>query len=168
MHEENDRKTFELPHEKACLMSYANNKGTDQPAHSRSLISAFVVHCLASTIPILAKSKISRLASSWAGWFESYLVAHLRRQVFSWVAHFFQFDLISSENQSKQKIQKQLGMTLTLQTYHSHHASLPSHDSSFHFLFLVAWYHFLFLSDWYHFLLSWNHSLLDCSSNPLD
>ena len=33
-------------HEKMCLMSYANNKGTDQPAHMRSLISGFVVHCL--------------------------------------------------------------------------------------------------------------------------
>ena len=30
-------------HEKMCLMSYANNKGADQPAHPRSLISAFVV-----------------------------------------------------------------------------------------------------------------------------
>ena len=31
-----------------CLMSYANNKGADQPAHPRSLISAFVVRCLDS------------------------------------------------------------------------------------------------------------------------
>ena len=29
-------------HEKMCLMSYANNKGADQFAHPRSLISAFV------------------------------------------------------------------------------------------------------------------------------
>ena len=29
-------------------MSYANNKGADQPAHSRRLISAFVVRCLVS------------------------------------------------------------------------------------------------------------------------
>ena len=35
-----------------------NNKGADQPAHVRSLISTFVVHCLDSLIPILAKSKI--------------------------------------------------------------------------------------------------------------
>ena len=33
-----------------CLMSYANNKGADQPAHPRSLISAFVVRCLDSII----------------------------------------------------------------------------------------------------------------------
>ena len=30
-------------------MPYANNKGADQPAHPRSLISAFVVRCLDST-----------------------------------------------------------------------------------------------------------------------
>ena len=42
-------------------MPYANNKGTDQPAHPRSLISAFVVRCLDSIIPVLAKSKFSRL-----------------------------------------------------------------------------------------------------------
>ena len=32
-------------------MPYANNKGTDQPAHPRSLISAIVVRCLDSVIP---------------------------------------------------------------------------------------------------------------------
>ena len=35
-------------HVKMCLMSYANNKGGDQPAHPRSLISDFVVRCLDS------------------------------------------------------------------------------------------------------------------------
>ena len=57
------------------FMPYANNKGADQPAH---LISAFVVHCLGSIIPVLAISKISWhwLASffNWAGQFESDLV----------------------------------------------------------------------------------------------
>ena len=43
------------------LWPYANNKGADQPAHPRSLISAFVVRCLDSIIPILVKSEISRL-----------------------------------------------------------------------------------------------------------
>ena len=33
-----------------CLMPYANNKGADQPAHPRSLISTFVVRCLDSII----------------------------------------------------------------------------------------------------------------------
>ena len=42
------------------LMAYANNKGADQPAHPRSLISTFVVRCLDSIICILALSKISR------------------------------------------------------------------------------------------------------------
>ena len=32
------------------FMPYANNKGTDQPAHPRSLISAFIVRCLDSII----------------------------------------------------------------------------------------------------------------------
>ena len=58
------------------FMQYANNKGSDQPAHPLSLISAFVVGFLDSIIPVLAISEISRLASfwSWAGWFESYLI----------------------------------------------------------------------------------------------
>ena len=43
------------------FMPYANNKGADQPAHPRSLISTFVVRCLDSIIPMLANSKISRL-----------------------------------------------------------------------------------------------------------
>ena len=41
----------------------ANTKGADQPAHARSLIRAFVIHCLDSIIPLLAIAKISRLAS---------------------------------------------------------------------------------------------------------
>ena len=32
--------------EKTCLRWFAKNKGTDQPAHSRSLISAFVIPLL--------------------------------------------------------------------------------------------------------------------------
>ena len=42
------------------LIPYVNNKD-DQPAHPRSLISAFVVPCLDSTIPVRAISKVSRL-----------------------------------------------------------------------------------------------------------
>ena len=33
---------IEPGHEKICLMSFANNKGANQPAHPRSLINAFV------------------------------------------------------------------------------------------------------------------------------
>ena len=44
-----------------CLMSYANNKGADQTALLRSLISAFVVRCLDSIISLDSIAKISRL-----------------------------------------------------------------------------------------------------------
>ena len=37
---------------------FANNKGTDQSAHPRSLISAFVIHFLESIISKLASSEI--------------------------------------------------------------------------------------------------------------
>ena len=47
-------------HAKTCLTPYANNKGADQPAHPRSLISTFVVRCLNSMICILAIAKVSR------------------------------------------------------------------------------------------------------------
>ena len=52
---------YEPGHEKMCLMSYANNKGADQTAHSRSLISAFVVRCLDSIISLDSIAEISRL-----------------------------------------------------------------------------------------------------------
>ena len=38
---------------------YANNKRADQPAHPRSLISAFVIRSLESIVSALVKSKIS-------------------------------------------------------------------------------------------------------------
>ena len=39
-------------------MPYAINKGADQPAHPRSLISAFVVRCRDITISTLLNSKV--------------------------------------------------------------------------------------------------------------
>ena len=42
------------------FMSYANNKGADQPAHPRSLISVFVLRCLDS-ISLDSTAEISRL-----------------------------------------------------------------------------------------------------------
>ena len=47
--------------EKTCLWGVANNTGADQPAHSRSLISAFVIRFLESTIQVckLATGEIS-------------------------------------------------------------------------------------------------------------
>ena len=41
------------------FMPYANNKGADQPAHPRSLISTFVVRCLDSIIPLVSISEFS-------------------------------------------------------------------------------------------------------------
>ena len=52
---------IERGHEKMCLMSYANNKGADQPAHLRSLISTFVVRCLDSIIFLDSIAEISWL-----------------------------------------------------------------------------------------------------------
>ena len=43
------------------VMTYANNKGADQPVHPRSVISAFVVRCLDSIIPLVSTSEISSL-----------------------------------------------------------------------------------------------------------
>ena len=43
------------------FMPYANNKGADQPAHSRSLISTLVVRCLDSIIPLIFISEILSL-----------------------------------------------------------------------------------------------------------
>ena len=37
-------------HEKTCRWGFANNTGADQPAHPRSLIRAFVVYFLESSI----------------------------------------------------------------------------------------------------------------------
>ena len=45
--------------EKTCLRGFANNTGADQPAHPRSLISAFVNRFLEITICKLATGKIS-------------------------------------------------------------------------------------------------------------
>ena len=57
----NDKQELVGPgHAKTCLMPYANNKGADQPAHTYSLISTFVVRCLDGMICIHAISKVSR------------------------------------------------------------------------------------------------------------
>ena len=45
---------------KMCLMPYVKNKGADQPAHPRSLISTFVVCSLDSMVSLVSRSKISR------------------------------------------------------------------------------------------------------------
>ena len=59
---------------KSIVWGLANNKGADQPPHPRSLISAFVIRLLKSTISRYAASKnFSFVASlcSLGDWFES-------------------------------------------------------------------------------------------------
>ena len=48
-------------------MPYSNNKGADQPAHPRSLISAFVARRLDSTIPLVSISEMSSLLLASVG-----------------------------------------------------------------------------------------------------
>ena len=43
------------------FLPHATNKGADQPAHPRSLISTFVVRCLVSIKPLVAISEMSSL-----------------------------------------------------------------------------------------------------------
>ena len=59
-------------------MPHANNKGADQPAHPRRLISAFVVRCLDSIIPLVSIRNFKPLPSfcDCAGRYESTLVAN--------------------------------------------------------------------------------------------
>ena len=45
--------------EKTCLRGVANNTAPDQPAHPRSLISAFVIRFWESIISRLATNEIS-------------------------------------------------------------------------------------------------------------
>ena len=47
-----------LRREKTFLWGFANNKGTDKPAHTRSLISAFVIRFMESIISRIATNKI--------------------------------------------------------------------------------------------------------------
>ena len=62
--------------EKTCLRGLANNKGADQTAHPRSLISAFVLRSLESIISKLARWYVNFLATlcRWGDWFESHFV----------------------------------------------------------------------------------------------
>ena len=51
--------TYRPRREKTCPREFANNTGADQPAHPRSLISAFVIRFLEGIICKLAAGKIS-------------------------------------------------------------------------------------------------------------
>ena len=54
-------KSYGPRHDKTCLRGFANNTGTDQPVHPRSLFSALVIHFLESIIYKLAIGEISIL-----------------------------------------------------------------------------------------------------------
>ena len=54
-------------HEKMCLMSYANNKGAEQPPHPRSLISAFIVRCLDSILSLDSIAENLKTLASFSG-----------------------------------------------------------------------------------------------------
>ena len=51
--------SFRPQREKTCLRGFANNTGADQPAHPRSLISAFFIRFLKSIIYKLAIGEIA-------------------------------------------------------------------------------------------------------------
>ena len=81
---------FEPGLEKMCLMSYANNKGADQPAHPRRLISTFIVRCLDSIISLRFYSwnfKTLACFCGSAGQFVSVLVGNSQRHILRVVAH---------------------------------------------------------------------------------
>ena len=104
------------------FMPYANNKGADQPAHQRSLISAFVVCCLDKyNTSTCCGQNFKTLANliSWAGQFESQLVAHPEDRYSRDVAHIR--ELIwpdsSTEDHHLKKRAKELNYS---QCYHFH------------------------------------------------
>ena len=71
--------------EKTWLRRFANNKGADQPAHPRCLISVFAIRFLESTISKLTTSEISifRLVTVAEETGLSLALAEPPRQVFS-------------------------------------------------------------------------------------
>ena len=76
--------------EKTCLREFGNNTGTDQPAHPRSLISAFVVRFLESIIIYTCYERsFDFLASrcSLAGWFESHFFGNPEDRFCRFEAH---------------------------------------------------------------------------------
>ena len=76
--------TNEPGHEKTCLMSFANDKGADQPAHPRSLISAFVVRCPDSVMSLVAVTKISSFLLASVAQQASLSLTWSETPVFSW------------------------------------------------------------------------------------
>ena len=77
------------------VYAICEQKGADQPAHPRSLISAFIVRCPSSIISILAKSKSFKTLAVFFGCadrLESTLVRKPEDSFFRDEAH-FSFDV---------------------------------------------------------------------------
>ena len=55
----NDMFELHVSHVMRKSRPYVNNKGADQPAHSRGLVSAFVIHCLDCFISLVSIFAIS-------------------------------------------------------------------------------------------------------------
>ena len=76
------------------FMPYTNNKGADQPAHPRSLVSAFIVHCLdsLSNTSTYYSQNFKTIASliSRADRLESYLVRNPEDKFSRDMAHIYQ------------------------------------------------------------------------------
>ena len=89
-------------HAKMSLMPYANNKGADQPAHPRSLISTFVVRCLDSMTCTCSIQSYKILVSFCcrAGWFQSYLFENPQRHIFAWCGSNVRTHFIAPVSQS--------------------------------------------------------------------
>ena len=68
---------------------YANNKGADQPAHPRSLISAFVVRCLDRIIPLVSISEIPSLLAAQAGLCLTWSQTPKTRRICNWLLALF-------------------------------------------------------------------------------
>ena len=125
-------------------MSYANNKGADQPAHPRSLISAFVVRCLDSVMSSFCNQNFKPHSSfcSWAGQFESDLVGNSRRHVFSWLGSHeiiryanpqtctFPYDHLESSCQEERTLESQHDKTNKMTWAPSEDSDQPGHPPS--------------------------------------
>ena len=138
------------------FMPYANNKGADQPAHPRSLISTFVVRCLDSIIPLLAIAEISRL--------ELVSVAEQASLSLTWSYE-------DSKVLHEQTVQTQIRLTTVFTVCHSfyilwmHWCMLKSPCSNFRIItaiILVSQYLqfllYLFHSSIYRRLKSWSYN----------
>ena len=80
--------TFGPGHAETCLLSYANNKGADQPQSDQHLCCSLLRQYDMYTCYIQGLRILTGFCS-WAGWFESYLVKHLRRHIFAWCGSFY-------------------------------------------------------------------------------